>query len=89
MSLIDRTGQVWRTRTCFKTMYHPSGVNKLKRYSYYVIINSKTCSWDKKQTTHHSILITRGDGEVWPCTILEGDEKPLEKRFEFMGKRVS
>lgn len=88
MSLVDRTGQVWRTRTCFRTMYHPSGINKLARYSYYVILHSKTCWFDDHDVTHHSIAITRHDGEVWLSTILEKDSKPLEQRFEFMGKRV-
>lgn len=89
MSLVDRTGQMWRTRTCFRTMYHPSGINRLSRYSYYVVVGSKTCKWDDHKVTHHDIVITRADGEVWPCTILENDDKPLEQRFEFMGKRVS
>ncbi len=88
MSLVDRKGQVWRTRTCFRTMYHPSGVNKLSRYAYYVIVNSKTCWFDGHKTTHHDIIITRPDGKVWPCTILENDDKTLDKRFEFMGKMV-
>jgi hypothetical protein len=33
MSLVDRTGQLWCTRACFRTMYHPAGINKLPHYS--------------------------------------------------------
>ncbi len=88
MSLVDRTGQIWRTRTCFRTMYHPSGVNKLSRYIYYVIVGSKTCWFDGHKMTHHNILITQSSGKPWLYTIVESDEKPLEKRFEFMGQMV-
>jgi hypothetical protein len=69
-------------------MYHPSGINKLQRYAYYVIVGSKTCRFDGHRTTHHNIVLTRFDGRVWPCTILESDVKTLEKRFEFMGQIV-
>lgn len=85
MSLIDRAGQIWRTRTCFKTMYGPSGVNKMPRFSYYIIVESKAWNFSGDDQTHHSIILTQNDGEIEHHTIVENNRKNLESRFEFMG----
>lgn len=87
MSLIERTGQLWRTRTDFRLMYNPTGINRVKRYAYYVVLSSKTTKWDNHDVTHHTIALTKLSGVVVICTILE-DKKKLEERFVFMGAPI-